>query len=175
MINIIRKYIKQRRIKKTPYNPVGFTPSSVDMTKVINRLDKFNQKYPESKLNMFHPHVNNHDHKCGTVHCHGGNYAVQCLDEELLKGIVSYNDGAKMMAKHLGFKSRGALEKWAEFNSKLWGNIRGDGMFSCEFAFISSNRPEGALNNQDIINHWLEVRNRIIEVENYRKKWGIQN
>jgi len=54
-------------------------------------------------------------------------------------------------------------------NPDIWGNTNGNAMFIFEEAFISKDRPNGAENFQDIINHWKEVKKRILKLENKRK------
>lgn len=104
----------------------------------------------ESKVNINHP--------CGTVHCHGGWYAVATCN---LRQSLDYESGIRIMKFDLGFDSECLLNKWADDNPDLWGNIYGACMFSARKAFISPTRPYGAKNLQDIIDHWTEVRDRL--------------
>lgn len=125
-------------------------------------IDNFRKVLPmavqENHLDMLEEDVNLDGYKCGTVHCHGGWYAVATLD---LNQSLDFSDGATKMAEHLGFDNYLSLEDWAEENPGLWGNSRGETMFVFPSAFKSESRPEGAQNLQDIIDHWSEVQSRL--------------
>ena len=139
------------------------TPKNLktNLLKVIERLERYNKKYPESKLDMSESEVNEFGHVCGTTHCFGGAYAVECLDEGLLSGKIDFRDGADLMAQHLGFSQRGDFKNWAYKNRKLWDNNLGYGVFSDERAFRSANRPNGAEIFQHITDHLREVHQRL--------------
>ncbi len=75
-------------------------------------------------------------HKCGTIHCMGGWYAIAVLSkEELQKSYVSYTQGTQRMAEDLGFNEVTDLEWWAEKTPAIWGNVYGFSMFSNEAAY----------------------------------------
>lgn len=146
----------------TNYNPnyKGYRPSNKQIQFVIDNLQKYVDRYPNAKLDMKESYVNCR-HKCGTVHCHAGNYAVQALNDGRLTGIVHYKQGAYLMSKDLGFVDKECLKIWADNNPKIWGNNDGNSMFFSEIAFYhETKRPHGALNNQHIIDHWKEVLKR---------------
>lgn len=107
---------------------------------------------------------------CGTPHCHGGWYvhAKHKVFENITKGL-GYSQGAKMMAKDLGFESVQELTNWAKANPIIWGNIYGHLMFSTNCAFSSPSKPDGAKSLNDIIKHWKEVYARIVEIEKEKK------
>ncbi len=132
---------------------------------------------------------------CDTPMCHGGWYAAAVFEKlDLQKEQIDYSEGAYKMAKDLGFNykspedpenrdpfyeeraerlglgARFDLESWAMMNPKIWGNGNGDDMFSNRFAFESPSRVTGANSLQDIVNHWTEVRDRLIELEAQTKE-----
>lgn len=112
--------------------------------------------YPESRLDMKETSVNN-GHKCGSVHCHGGWYAVmRCSTDENL----DYTDGADKMATDLGFDEYVDLKYWADQCPEIWGNYEGDQMFSSVYAFESDTR-DGAYTLKHIADHWSEVADRL--------------
>lgn len=86
-------------------------------------IDNFEKVLPlatqQGHLDMDEYLVNTSWHKCGTVHCVGGWYAVAVLDTTGPE--VDYNDGANALAAHLGFQDRYLLEQWAEQNPEIWG------------------------------------------------------
>jgi hypothetical protein len=136
-----------------------FTKSQVQLV-----IDNFNKVLPmatlKNHLHMGEDAVNDDDHKCGTIHCHGGWYAVATLDNTK---FLTFIDGYDKLARDLGMNVDGELEHWARLNPEIWGNDQGISMFMHELAFKSPTRPNGAENLQDIINHWIEVRDRLPE------------
>lgn len=118
----------------------------------------------EDHLKMSCPHVNNMDERCGTVHCHGGWFAIGACD---LKKPVDFMKGGSEMAKMLELgDSVYSVMYWAEENIPLWGNKYGSKMFTGERAFYhETKRPHGAKNLSDIIDHWTEVYERVKATE----------
>lgn len=135
-------------------------------SQVLTVINNFKKVLPMAKredhLNMGCTSVNR-SHECGTVHCHGGWYAISVLDVE--NKLLSYTDGADRLAKDLGFGFDEDIQEWAEQNQTLWGNEIGYGMFCDRRAFKSPDRPDGANNLQDIISHWTEVYERLLVFE----------
>lgn len=119
---------------------------------------------PGARLDMQEYHVNN-DHKCGTVHCVGGWYAVAHYQERAFDQAeyLSYAVGAYQMAIDLGFSSIYTLKCWANFHSILWGNNAGDGMFSESRAYDHGNGPAKSL--EDIIHHFEFVKDKCAAYE----------
>lgn len=144
-------------------------PKSENILKVI---EVFKKVLPMAKrkrhLNMDEISVQNEDHACGTVHCHGGWFAVGFCD--LSNPYITFLNGGEEMAHVLGFKRMDDLQVWASENPKLWGNRRGDGMFAERAAFRSSDRPRGASNLQHIIDHWTEVYERVKALEDQQTR-----
>lgn len=155
-------------------------PTSQQVQKVIDNLtsvlpltfDK-NGKQRDKHLSMAVGSVRTTDehlgviHECGTTHCHGGWYAVAVCDRT--RQSIGYMDGTMKMAEHLGFKDDMQLEYWAYENPEIWGNDWGVSMFEAEGekAFYNEScRPQGATNLNDIIDHWKEVKQRLVELEN---------
>ena len=48
----------------------------------------------------------------------------------LFRTPVSFHRGSDLLAQHLGFKTAGALEDWAQANPEIWGNRFGAQMFA---------------------------------------------
>lgn len=140
-------------------------PTSQQVQIVIDNLKKvLPLAQAENHLDMGEDSVNNFRYKCGTVHCHGGWYAIAVCDLE--SNYISYIDGAKQMARDLGFKYAIELEVWADENKWIWGNNMGYYMFSSPRAFFSFHiRSGGAKTLQDIVDHWEDVKQRLIEKE----------
>ena len=107
-------------------------------------------------------------YKCGTVHCVGGWYAVANSDRQVIKnkfnqGRVGYDDGANLMANDLGFADHYALENWAEYNPRIWGNENGSTMFDSEFSYDD----EGF---DGVISQWVNVRDNLIKLKKDKTK-----
>lgn len=138
-------------------------PTSDAIAEVINVFKKVLPMATEHHLDMTDGRVNTDNHQCGTVHCHGGWFAVGACDAILL---LDFLDGAKELARMLGFRGKYDLVLWAKDNPKRWGNPYGAEMFCDSIAFYHrTKRPYGAKTLQHIIDHWEEVRKRTIEAE----------
>lgn len=151
-------------------------PSSKQVLFVINNFKKILPlAILENHLNMRITHVNEcNRHQCGTIHCHGGWYAIARCN---LNNEISFKEGANMMAIDLGFNEYNcnnifidilySLIEWANENQTTWGNRWGGVMFTDSIAFFHpSKRPNGAQNLQHIIDHWTEVYERLLALEN---------
>ncbi len=116
------------------------------------------EKYKKGRrtaVNMRECRVNE-DHKCGTVHCHAGWWAIGRMN---LKESLSYSDGSSDMAKYLGFGNYvDELENWAQDNPKIWGNTEGVHMFSNANSFDAE---WCNINLKKIGMHWHKVANRL--------------
>lgn len=142
-------------------------PTSQQCYAVADTLESAIRLYPGLQLDMTEYQVND-GHECGTVHCHGGVYALMKCN---LSSPINYRSGSIHLANDLGFRSVADLEEWAELNPRLWGNKKGIKMFFDPDAFYSHKRPHGAESVQEIADHWREVGNRLKKLEtNYRAK-----
>ncbi len=125
-------------------------PTQEQFQIVIDTLIKANEMAGNrAGVQMMHGSI--HKPECGSPMCHGGWYFVA---KGLKKG--NFMQGAKRMAKDLGFKNDETLEDWALRNPEIWGNKFGDSMFC-------SNRAFGDVyidSLQQIINHWKCVKER---------------
>lgn len=157
-IGIILKQMNMQQVK------------SIDVKKII---DLFKKVLPmaiiENHLNMSQAYVNYGSDsmpcECGTIHCHGGWFAIAASLH--LNNYVSYLDGAEEMASILGLKNYSGLVYWARANPSIWGNDDGFGMFCCQYAFYNpEKRRNGAENLQHIVDHWQEVHDRLVILEN---------
>lgn len=107
----------------------------------------------------------NEGHACGSVHCHAGWYAIAKGLHR--KGFVSFGDGSREMAQDLLSMSTSlGVIAWAERNSIIWGNKYGNYIFAHALAFKSAKRPNGAQTLADIVDHWQEVYERLVILEN---------
>lgn len=146
---------------------------SEDVLKVIKNFEKVLPKAKKEKnLDM---NIGSVD-VCKTAHCHGGWYTVAKINP--LRRIITkmnYIEGANIMAKDLGLKSRVELQNWANDNPNIWGNNYGLLMFQSNgrVAFKSSNRPSGAYSLKEIIDHWKEVYERIKATEETEERKDI--
>lgn len=143
------------------------SPTSKQIEKVIENFERVLDMYPNGVLNMMEGLVNEDKHVSGTVHCHGGFYAIGCFDTR--KREVDFMDGANKMANHLGFKTERVLENWANKNRELWGNIFGNSMFTERCSFTPGDK-ELAENLRDIIDHWYEVHDRVWLMEQVKSE-----
>lgn len=103
--------------------------------------------------------VNCDGHKCGTVHCVGGWFAVALCD---LNSPLNYQDGADAFAEILGFQKYMDMKYWADINRNMWGNSNGLSMFSLSMAY-RNNGGRDSRTMQDVLNHWRRVAQRIEE------------
>lgn len=104
-------------------------------------------------------------HQCGTVHCHGGWFAIAAVLHK--KGFVTFEHGKKLMSQMLGFRCGYDLKVWGALNPQIWGNPDAMMMFLDVSAFYNDDkRPAGAENLQHIIDHWTEVAERLEALEN---------
>lgn len=108
-----------------------------------------------NRLDMGEPFVKNH--YCGTTACHGGYAAL------IFNAGEFYEDGAKRLAKFLGFACVGSLESWAHYNGQLWGNQDGGYMFSSRLAFGVD--MDSDIDLRDVVTHYLSVAKRLIELK----------
>lgn len=92
-------------------------------------------------------------HTCGTPMCHAAWFVA--LD----KKMKDYNDGARKMAKTLGFDNDTMLMKWAFENPEIWGNEFGNAMFCDPEAFGVTRKID--LTMSKIIRHWKGVQKRL--------------
>lgn len=139
-------------------------PHSSQVQKVIDALQRaLPMAKAEGHLRMTCDLVNAGGHVCGTVHCHAGWLAIG-LGLHANKNI-SYLAGREALSEIMGFIDGKKLKEWAFFNPEKWGNPYGLYMFSDEKAFKSSRRPHGALNLKHIIDHWKEVKTRLVALE----------
>lgn len=148
-------------------------PTDKQFEKVIK---KFESVLPLAKhddqLDLNNIWVCNEDHKCGTVHCVGGWYAVANPNNPKIKAAIKKQDaeydlGADLMAQHLGFKHASKLTDWAEENPVIWGNIYGGNLFAEEEAW------NDAKNLKDIVKHLKEVRQRAAIIRANKKLFSF--
>lgn len=114
----------------------------------------------EDHLDMMHTAISGgfRNTKCGTVHCVAAWYGAKkyLVDgESIPDGYVGFTDGAKQMAKDMGFDDRYELESWARRNYAKWGNKYGYCMFSSKIAY------GGAKNLKGVIKHLKGVQSRL--------------
>lgn len=129
-----------------------YTPTKQQWQTVIDNFEKVLPRAQHlNHLDMEEGRVNENDHKCGTVHCVGGWYAIAVLDQN---AELSYDDGAEAMAIHLGLPNRFFLEKWANQNPDIWGNYAGDMMFYLTIAY------GGAQTLAEVVEYLKGVRDR---------------
>lgn len=141
------------------------TPTKSQWQAVIDNTKKAMEMATDpDHLDMEQVRVNVFDHKCGTIHCWGGWYAVVTLDNS---GHLSYMNGARQIAIDLGFNvdpddgdPASIVEDWADDSPDIWGNDNGSAILSGRNAFKSDARPGGALTLQHIVDHLEEVRDR---------------
>lgn len=150
-------------------------PTPQQVQEVIDNLSKIlPQAHSNESLDMMEVSVRNGSYDCGTVHCHAGWYAVARLDyffKHGFKGSVNYTDGIDLLCKDLGFRNKFKLAEWLGHidGVRAWGNDQSLFLFKKKSAFYHPvKRPEGAKNLQHIIDHWIEVKERLVQMENLK-------
>lgn len=143
-------------------------PKSEDILRVINDFKSVvHLANNEICLNMGAINI------CSTVLCHAGWY-MQTIAKEKRVGTVY--TGIKAMSLALGFSGNclgvgdNDICYWAKRNKDVWGNESAGVMFSDKMAFLHpTKRPNGAKSLQDIIDHWEEVYERVLALEQPEK------
>ena len=124
---------------------------------------------------------------CRTIACHGGWYALGRLmdhpavewrhDEAFVRedpgetlmaagpdgeaAPVKYREGARLLARDLGFVNAPALEGWAERHPELWGCRHGDRMFAGEGAMAFGKPAFAQIRVSEIVDWWLAAADRL--------------
>lgn len=132
-------------------------PTSKQFKKVIANFDKvLPMATKRGHLDMRKGDIpEDKEHICKTPMCHGGFYAVaNNIFFSSDYGYYDYEDGAELIAEHLGFVDSWRLRKWAECSPEVWGNEYGNDMFFYIKAFDNVKTLRG------IRNHWAKVHNR---------------
>lgn len=135
-----------------------YTPTKKQWNTVI---DNFKSILPQVEiagkkhLDMMEPCVNNSKHKCGTIHCMAGWYAVATLVKEHPEEPVDFVAGKAKLATDLGFYNSSHLKEWAVLNPEIWGNRHATSMFTHTQAF------DGAPGIPEIIEFLEKVRDRL--------------
>jgi len=102
-------------------------------------------KYDPDKINNL----------CGTVACHAGWFHFSHKD---VYTYTDYTESAQEMAEYLGFEKRRLIRDYMKSNSSLWGNEKGEFMFSSSKAFgLPKSTP---VSLETIGTHWLGVADR---------------
>ena len=130
----------------------------IDKLKLVRK-----QANEEGAFDIKEWHVYDKKHKCGTVHCVGGWYAVANLDRRAIKdkfneGRIVFNHGTNLMAQDLGFRNGDILTNWAYENPKIWGNENGHLMFDIVNAYDNAGFD-------GVIAQWELVKQNLIELE----------
>ena len=88
------------------------------------------------------------------------------ISKETASVLYTFHDGAKIMARDLGFKSAGELSRWALENPGIWGNKNGTYMFTSFAAFgVTDEGPITQLPLSMIASHWRQVALRLQSLE----------
>lgn len=160
---------------------IDYQPTAAQVKVVIDNFLSVASKYPDCVVSMHEPTVCSRKHKCGTVHCHAGLYAVAMIEQgriskEYVAGRsgIDWGAGVEGMSEDLGFPAEdyaeleavSGMETWADTHPVEWGNAHGANMFESKEAFYhATRRPNGAESVQDIVDHWRDVRCRLLKLE----------
>lgn len=93
-------------------------------------------------------------HKCGTIHCVAGWYAIAARTIDLSVSYIGFSIGCDAMAEDLGFSDKYVLASWAHKNPKIWGNDLGNNLFGSRAAY------NGADTLQEVVEYLEGVRDR---------------
>jgi hypothetical protein len=142
-------------------------PKSSDVRKVIALLTSvLPMATREDHLSMSEVRVKIDGHICGTVHCHGGWFAIANNIHLRDEKTIMYDAGSDLMARMIGFQHDVELGWWARLHKQIWGNPDGGYLFRHARAFYHpTKRPHGAKNLQHIIDHWSECATRLEALE----------
>ena len=103
---------------------------------------------------------------CGTYACFAGWFALVTLGDSVLEN-KGYSSGVAELDRYLGFRgfpkqSESRFKEWARSNPDLWDNYHGRDMFVAKEAFYNADeRPRGAVNLFDVVEHLDAVADRI--------------
>ena len=143
-------------------------PSPEACREVAACINRAIEKYPEVELDMMNGIVYNHDHPCGTTHCHAGLFLIGYNEPEVTKDkttVISYGKGVSELRKLLGFDENTNddedIKNWASNKPLLWGNGWGEFMFSDKDAFDRAEKPS------QIAEWWEAVADRIEAYNKY--------
>ena len=111
---------------------------------------------------------------CGTVACFAGHYEaarlmadpdgcwgfntetgghLECAPHSgRLRLNVTYHDGARSVARALGFEESGDLTAWADAHPEIWGNAHGAKMFDASGPLAFGDR----IDEEDVAEHGLD-------------------
>lgn len=146
-------------------------PTSQQVQTVIDHFERvLPQATLDNHLDMKEVKVKDGCYDCGTVHCHAGWYAVakKAYFDKFDYHSFNYLDGIALMVDDLGFQNKYELCKWlrTRVGVTTWGNENSIDIFYKKEAFYHpKKRPEGAQNLQHIIDHWKEVKERLVQLE----------
>ena len=141
----------------------------------VNALDELSDDVKDMGVKM----SSTKEPVCGTPGCHAGLISIVAKDLPEMKdtykrllilklgikcnnfALYSFQIWADTLTDFLGFKDKYGLMDWAVDNPKLWGNKRGEYMFSFWQAFTGDEYKK--ITHRDIINHWKQV---LVNIEN---------
>ena len=142
-------------------------PRSEDVLNVIRNFERV-LPYAEGErlLNMLETGVSRLPLPvCNTPHCHAGWYllAKKPFMQRIFSRHNNFTYGYLEMERDLNIPS---ISDWARENPEIWGNNSGSYVFSSPLAFVGPTRPNGAKTLKDIVDHWKEVYERLVKLEN---------
>lgn len=95
-------------------------------------------------------------------------WCEQEFEHYMSVGDEDYQEGAQAMAEDLGFECTDDLVAWAAENPYLWGNCRGDLMFSSADAF-DPEKGRRSMKLKEVVDHLKKVCARLEERERQAK------
>ena len=156
-------------------------PSSESVHWLAGRFEKLVREYPGASVDMTNPCIRIHKGRpvpeCSPA-CHTGWYVVVrhaelarqrgkgCVSKATAGVLYGFDDGARIMARDLGFECAGELLRWALENPGIWGNKNGTYMFTSSAAFGVTD--EGSITQLPlsmIASHWRQVALRLQSLE----------
>ena len=74
-------------------------PTAKQWNDYADVLQEVNQLYNKGRLDMLESQIRARDHKCGTVHCVAGWYAMAFIDEKFNESQnITFTHGKKLIA-----------------------------------------------------------------------------
>ena len=128
-------------------------------------INKHNLQHTELDMMAANDERSESTDLCNTPACHGG-WAAILYEAEIEKSDWFFEDGARALARKLGFLNELDYQAWAEIYPDFWGGVNGAFMFESSMAFGDFD-SEKHLTLQDVESHYRKMSENVLNVEIY--------